>query len=405
VIQDVVYNHLGPSGNYLPLFGPYLKQGRNTWGDLVNLDGEGSAEVRRLILDNLHLWFFDYGVDALRLDAVHAMADTSPVHIFEEMAVETAALSASMGRPLTLIAESDLNDTRLVTPREGGGYGLDAQWSDDFHHAVHVALTGETSGYYEDFAPLSTLVKVCERGFLHDGIWSSFREADHGRPVDAAHMPTWRLVVSDQNHDQVGNRARGDRLSDLSPGHLDDDQLACAALLTICGPFTPMLFMGEEWAASTPFQFFTSHPEADLGRATAEGRIREFAEHGWEPSSVPDPQDPATFARSKLDWSEVEVGRHARLLATYRHLIQLRQDEPELNDPAFAALAAHADEETRVFTLRRGSLLIAVNFSGVAASVSAYGDLLFTTPTAATVTDGLHLPPHTGALLRTDPRA
>jgi maltooligosyltrehalose trehalohydrolase len=218
-------------------------------------------------------------------------------------------------------------------------------------------------------------------------------------------MPTWRLVVSDQNHDQVGNRARGDRLSDLSPGHLDDDQLACAALLTICGPFTPMLFMGEEWAASTPFQFFTSHPEADLGRATAEGRIAEFAKMGWDPAEVPDPQDPATFARSKLDWSEVEVGRHARLLATYRHLIQLRQDEPELNDPAFAALAAHADEETRVFTLRRGSLLIAVNFSGVAASVSAYGDLLFTTPTAATVTDGLHLPPHTGALLRTDPRA
>jgi len=217
-------------------------------------------------------------------------------------------------------------------------------------------------------------------------------------------MPTWRLVVSAQNHDQVGNRARGDRLSDPSPGHLDDDQLACAALLTICGPFTPMLFMGEEWAASTPFQFFSSHPEPDLGKATAEGRISEFARMGWDPAEVPDPQDPATFARSKLDWSEVGIGRHARLLETYRQLIRLRREDPDLCDPAFASLSAQADEETRVFTLRRGSLLVAVNFSDVAASVPAYGDLLFTTPTSATVGhDGLNLPSHAGALLRTAP--
>jgi maltooligosyltrehalose trehalohydrolase len=403
VVQDVVYNHLGPSGNYLPLFGPYLKPGKNTWGDLVNLDGEGSAEVRRLILDNVQMWFLDFDVDALRLDAVHALSDSSRVNIFEEMTVETAALSAHLGRPLTLIAESDLNDTRLVTPREGGGYGLDAQWSDDFHHAVHVALTGETSGYYADFEPLSALAKVCERGFFHDGTWSSFRQADHGRPVDVSHMPAWRLVVADQNHDQVGNRARGDRLSDPSPGHLDDDQLACAALLTICGPFTPMLFMGEEWAASTPFQFFTSHPEPELGRATAEGRIEEFARMGWDPAQVPDPQDPATFARSKLDWSELEVGRHARLLQTYRELTRLRRDEPDLTQPAFGAISAHADEEARVFSLRRGSLLLAVNFSDVPATVPASGQLLFTTPTAATLSDaGLDLPRHTGALVRLD---
>ncbi len=254
VVQDVVYNHLGPSGNYLPLFGPYLKPGRNTWGDLVNLDDEGSTEVRRFILDNVHMWFADYHVDALRLDAVHALSDTSPVHILEEMAIETAALSAHLRRPLTLIAESDLNDPKLVTPREGGGYGLDAQWSDDFHHALHVALTGETTGYYADFEPLSALAKVCQKGFFHDGTWSSFRGSDHGVPVDTEHLPAWRLVVCSQNHDQIGNRARGDRLTE----HLDDDQLACAALLTLCGPFTPMLFMGEEWAASTPFQFFTS---------------------------------------------------------------------------------------------------------------------------------------------------
>jgi maltooligosyltrehalose trehalohydrolase len=400
VVQDVVYNHLGPSGNYLPLFGPYLKQGRNTWGDLVNLDGEGSSEVRRLILDNVHMWFADYHVDALRLDAVHALSDASPVHILEQMATETAALSAQLGRPLTLIAESDLNNTRLVTPREAGGYGLDAQWSDDFHHALHVALTGETTGYYADFAPLSALAKVCQRGFFHDGTWSSFRGRDHGVPVDTARMPTWRLVVCSQNHDQIGNRARGDRLTE----HLDDDQLACAALLTLCGPFSPMLFMGEEWAASTPFQFFTSHPERELGRVTAEGRIQEFEQMGWDPAQVPDPQDPATFERSKLDWSELSGGRHAVLLDVYRQLAALRRALPELTDPAFVSLSATADEETRVFTLRRGGLLIAVNFGTSPATLAESGEVLFTTPTPAAVeSDELRLPPHAGALLRVRP--
>ena len=397
VVQDVVHNHLGPSGNYLPMFAPYLKQGRNTWGDLVNLDGAGSAEVRRFILDNVHMWFADYHVDALRLDAVHALSDSSPVHILEEMAIETAALSAHLGRPLTLIAESDLNDTTLVRPREGGGLGLDAQWSDDFHHALHVALTGETVGYYADFEPLSALAKVCEQGFFHDGTWSSFRGRDHGVPVDTAHMPTWRLVVCSQDHDQIGNRARGDRLTE----HLDDDQLACAALLTLCGPFTPMLFMGEEWAASTPFQFFTSHPEPDLGRVTAEGRVVEFERMGWGAAEVPDPQDPATFERSRLDWSELSEGRHARLLASYRSLASLRRSLPELTDPSFASLSATADEETRVFTLRRGGLLIAVNFGTTHATLPESGRLLFTTPTPGTFDrSGLALPPHAGVLLR-----
>jgi maltooligosyltrehalose trehalohydrolase len=399
VVQDVVYNHLGPSGNYLPLFGPYLKPGRNTWGDLVNLDGDGSSEVRRFILDNVRMWFADYHVDALRFDAVHAMIDTSPIHIMEEMAIETAALSAHLGRPLTLIAESDLNDTLLVTPREGGGHGLDAQWSDDFHHALHVALTGETAGYYADFEPLSALAKVCERGFFHDGTWSSFRGRTHGVPIDTAHMPAWRLVVCSQNHDQIGNRARGDRLTET----LDDDQLACAALLTLCGPFTPMLFMGEEWAASTPFQFFTSHPEPELGKVTAEGRIREFERMGWDPSVVPDPQDPATFERSKLAWSELEEGRHAVLLDVYRQLASLRRTLPELTDPSFIDLVATADEETRAFTLRRSGLMLAVNFGDAAVALPATGELLFTTPTPATVDGtGVVLPPHAGVLMRLD---
>jgi maltooligosyltrehalose trehalohydrolase len=395
VIQDVVYNHLGPSGSYLPRFGPYLKTGRNTWGDLVNLDGEGSAEVRRYILDNVRMWLEDYHVDGLRLDAVHALEDSSPVHLLEEVSAEVDALSARLGRPLTLIAESDLNDPRMITPREAGGYGLDAQWSDDFHHALHVALTGETHGYYADFEPLAALVKVCERGFFHDGTWSSFREREHGAPIDVDVVPPWRLVVCSQNHDQVGNRAAGDRLTDA----LDDDQLACAALVTLCSPFTPMLFQGEEWAASAPFQFFTSHTDPEIGRATSEGRLAEFARHGWDPGAVPDPQDEATYDRSKLDWSEASSPRGRRMLSVYRRLAALRRAHPDLTAASFAECTA--DEDTRVFTMRRGALTVVVNFGGQEQTVeTAARELLFETESGVDLADGsVTLPPHAGALL------
>lgn len=397
VIQDVVYNHLGPSGNYLPLFGPYLTSGRNTWGDSVNLDGDGAGEVRRHIIDNALMWLGDYHVDGLRLDAVHALQDTSETHLLEELAIEVAALSAHRGVPLTLIAESDLNDPRLVTPREAGGYGLDAQWSDDFHHAVHVALTGETDGYYADFEPLAALAKVCEKGFFHDGTFSSFREADHGVPIDVTAMPTWRLVVCSQNHDQVGNRAVGDRITEA----LDDDQLACAALLTLCGPFTPMLFQGEEWAASTPFQFFTAHEEPELGRATAEGRIGEFAKMGWDPSVVPDPQDPATFQRSKLDWSELSSGRGERMLSVYRQLGALRRAEPALTDPSFLATTCEVDEATRLFRMHRGDLLVVINFADADTALEVtHTELLFGTGPGVDLAGGvLALPAHAGAVV------
>jgi maltooligosyltrehalose trehalohydrolase len=403
VVQDVVYNHLGPSGNYLPVFGPYVKsEGANPWGSMINLDGHDSAEVRRYIIDNALMWLDDFHVDALRLDAVHALEDESETHLLEELGLEVRALSAHLRRPLTLIAESDLNDALMVTPREAGGLALDAQWSDDFHHALHVALTGETGGYYADFEPLSSLSKTCMRGFFHDGTWSSFRGRNHGAPVPTATMPTWRLVVCNQNHDQVGNRAIGDRLSDPAPGHLDEDQLVSAALLTLASPYTPMLFMGEEWAASTPFQFFTSHPEPDLGKATAEGRIKEFARMGWDPSVVPDPQDPETFLRSKLDWSEAETGRHARVLAAYQRLAELRRSLPDLTDPSFAAVSCTADEQRRVFTLRRNDLLVVVNFGDQPTQLLVDGDLelLFRTPSRPTLADGrLELPPHAGVLL------
>ncbi len=400
VIQDVVYNHLGPSGNYLPLFAPYLDPGSaNTWGSHVNLDGVGSAEVRRLVLDNARMWFTDFHVDGLRLDAVHALSDSSPVHLLEEMAVEVAALSAHLRRPLTLVAESDLNDPTLVTPREAGGYGLDAQWSDDFHHAVHVALTGETDGYYADFAPLTALAKVCEQGFFHDGTWSSFRGRQHGAPIDTARMPGWRLVVCSQNHDQVGNRARGDRLTE----HLDSrDQLVGAAMLTLLSPFTPLLFQGEEWAASAPFPFFTSHPEPELGQAVANGRLQEFERMGWDPADVPDPQDPATHAAAILDWSESTAGEHAVVLDAYHRLVRLRRELLEVTDPDLRTVSCTVDEERRVFTMRRGRVLVAVNFGDTEAGVDLESDhdVLFTTPSGGRVDGGrLVLPRHAGAVL------
>ncbi|MAO79148.1 malto-oligosyltrehalose trehalohydrolase [uncultured Nocardioides sp.] len=401
VVQDVVHNHLGPSGNYLPLFGPYLTQGRNTWGDLVNLDGEGSAHVRRFILDSALVFLRDHHVDGLRLDAVHALQDSSPTHLLEELAVEVAALSAHQRRPLTLIAESDLNDPVMIRPREAGGHGLDAQWSDDFHHAVHVALTGETDGYYADFEPLTALQKVLTRGFFHDGTFSSFRDRDHGVPVDTERTATWRFVVCSQNHDQVGNRARGDRVTEV----LDEDQLGCAAMLVLLGPFTPMLFQGEEWAASTPFAFFTSHPEPELGRATAEGRLAEFERMGWDPAVVPDPQDPLTFAMSRLDWSETDPGRdggrHARVLGLYRALGALRRTRPELTDPSFAATRCEVDEEQRLVLLWRRGTLVALNLGERPVTVPGLeGALLLGTRSGPTLTDGtLTLPPHAGAVV------
>ncbi|MET3961570.1 maltooligosyltrehalose trehalohydrolase [Marmoricola sp. OAE513] len=396
VIQDVVHNHLGPSGNYLPRFGPYLKtDGRNTWGDLINLDGEASHEVRRFILDSALMWFQDFHVDGLRLDAVHALEDASPVHLLAELSAEVDLLQARLGRPLTLIAESDLNDIAMVTPRDEGGHGLTAQWSDDFHHALRVAFTGEASGYYADFADQDALVKVFNEGFFHNGTYSSFRERDHGRPIPTGTTPSSRLVVYSQNHDQVGNRARGDRLTE----HLDEEQLVCLAMLTLTSPYTPMLFQGEEWASSRPFAFFTSHPEADLGRAVAEGRVAEFARMGWDPATVPDPQDPDTFARSKLDWDELRSGMHARVLAAYQELAKLRATQPDLLTPSFGRASRDDDG---LLTLRRGSrtVLAALGDEPVTRELEPEAELLFVTgPGARLEGTRLTLAPGSGAVV------
>jgi malto-oligosyltrehalose trehalohydrolase len=353
VVLDVVYNHLGPSGNYLGEYGPYFTETyRTPWGPAVNLDEPGSDEVRAFIVANALMWLRDYHLDGLRLDAVHAMRDGRAVHILEELAGAVAALATATGRELYLVAESDLGDPRMVTSREAGGYGLDAQWSDDFHHALHAALTGERQGYYADFGSMKTLAKTLTRVFFHDGTWSSFRGRTHGRPVDLLRTPGHRFVGFLQNHDQIGNRAVGDRISaTLSPGLL---KIGAGLLLT--SPFTPMLFMGEEWGARTPWQYFSDHVDPELAQAVSEGRIREFAGHGWAAAELPDPQDPETFRRSTLDWNEAG----GELLDWYRALIALRRAVPELTDPRLTEVTAEHGDSWIV--LYRGSVRIAANF-------------------------------------------
>ncbi|MFD5501138.1 malto-oligosyltrehalose trehalohydrolase [Streptomyces sp. NPDC127061] len=360
VLLDVVHNHLGPSGNHLPAFGPYFTETHHTpWGAAVNLDAPGSDEVRAFLLGSALGWLRDYRLDGLRLDAVHALADGRALTFLEELSAAADALAAELGRPLPLIAESDLCDPRTTTPRESGGLGLHAQWNDDFHHALHTALTGESQGYYTDFAqaPLAAVAKTVTSAFFHNGTYSSFRGRTHGRPVDIARTPAHRFVGYAQTHDQIGNRALGDRLSaTLSPG-----LLACAAALVLTGPFTPMLFMGEEWGARTPWQFFTDHTDPELAEAVRNGRRREFAAHGWAADDIPDPQDPATRDRSCLDWNEPSQEPHARLHAWYRELIALRRALPDLSDPDLASVRTAHDEQARWLAYRRGDLRIAVN--------------------------------------------
>ncbi len=358
VVIDVVYNHLGPAGNYLREFGPYFTDRYNTpWGEAVNFDGPGSDEVRAFVIDNARMWLRDYHADGLRLDAVHAILDTSAIHVLEELAGRVAELAAEVGRPLFLIAESDLNDPRLVRPTAVGGYGLDAQWSDDFHHALHAVVTGERSGYYADFGAVGQLAKALRQSYVHDGTYSAFRQRRHGRPPTG--VPAVRFLGYLQNHDQVGNRATGERSSMLvGPG-----LLKVAAALVLLGPSVPMLFQGEEWAASTPFLYFTDHQDPELGRLVSEGRRREFASFGWAPDDVPDPQSPKTFEQSQLDWDEVNEGVHGQLLDWHRRLIQLRRSEPALSSGTFDDLQVRYDEDERWLVLERGDLFIACNFS------------------------------------------
>ena len=397
VVMDVVYNHLGPAGNYLPEFGPYFSARHQTnWGDAVNFDGPGSDEVRRFVTDNALAWLRDYHCDGLRLDAVHAIVDDSATHILEALAAEVDALAAHVRRPLFLIAESDLNDPRFVCGRDAGGYGLTASWADEWHHALHAALTGDVSGYYEDFGPLPLLAKALRQAWVYDGIYSPHRQRVHGRPPSG--LAGSQFVVATQNHDQIGNRAAGERSAAL----MSDGRLRVAAALLLTSPFVPMLFQGEEWGASTPFLYFTDHSDPGLGRTVSDGRRHEFSSFGWDPDSVPDPQLLATFERSRLDWAEPRKDSRADLLAWYRRLIALRREIPALADPRLDRTSTEYDQDAGWIVVRRGPVAVASNLgdSTWTFPVDPSAELLAASaPSVERTRQHLTLPPGTVAIV------
>ncbi|MBL1067035.1 malto-oligosyltrehalose trehalohydrolase [Streptomyces sp. 7-21] len=405
VVLDVVHNHLGPWENRLAEFGPYFTDRHHTpWGWAVNLDGPDAAEVRAYFTGSALAFLRDYRLDGLRLDAVHALCDDSEPHFLAELSRAVDDLAAELGRPLFLIAESDQNDPATTAPRAEGGMGLAAQWNDDFHHALHAALTGESQGYYADFAqrPLAALAKTLTGAFFHDGGYSSFRGRAHGRAPDRDATAAGRFVGYAQTHDQIGNRALGDRLAALA----GQQRAALAAALVLCGPFTPMLFMGEEWGATTPWQYFTDHQDPALARAVSEGRRREFAGHGWRAGDIPDPQDPATRERSCLRWPADPAGN--RMLGWHRRLIAARRAHlpPDLR---LADVEVRHDEREGWLAVRSGPLVVAVNVAAGHTTAARLAPGRYT-PLAATCRcdppggDGrLRLPPLSAAVLLREP--
>ncbi|NPV90794.1 MAG: malto-oligosyltrehalose trehalohydrolase [Firmicutes bacterium] len=346
VILDVVYNHLGPEGNYLPRFGPYFTDKHQTpWGAAVNYDDECSEYTRRLVLDNVTHWIRNYHLDGLRLDAVHAIRDDSRPHILQEIARTARDLEKELGRRLVIIAETDENQSRLINPASQGGYGIDAQWLDDFHHTIHTVMTGEDRGYYQDYGSIEGFEKVF-RNYLYTGEYSRFWKKPRGS--DGRANPGRQFVVATQTHDQVGNRAQGERLSHL----VGFGRAKVAAGLVLLSAYLPMLFMGEEYAESHPFQFFSDF-SGELARAVSAGRREEFSQFGWQ--EVPDPQDPGTFYRSKLtppgEWDE----QNRSMFRFYRDLIALRKTHPALREPDKDRLEARVHKSERVVELTRWS--------------------------------------------------
>lgn len=320
VILDVVYNHLGPEGNYLNDFGPYFTDRyRTPWGQALNYDGPDSDEVRHFFLSNALYWVTEYHIDGLRLDAVHGIYDFSASHILQELADAVHTEARRLGRSIHVIAESDLNDRRLIVPAGSGGYGLDAQWNDDFHHALHTVMTPERRGYYEDFGTLAHLAAALREGFVYSGQYSRARRRRHGNA--SAVRPPGQFVVFAQNHDQIGNRAVGDRLS----AQLPTEALKVVMAAVLCAPNIPLLFMGEEYGETAPFQYFIEHGDEALIQAVRRGRRDEFAHFGWNADDIPDPQDPATFERSRLCWDRRQAVPHAALLRWTRALIAARK--------------------------------------------------------------------------------
>jgi len=358
VLLDVVYNHFGPVGNYTAKFGPYMTGRHHTpWGDAVNLEDSGSDEVRRFFCDNALMWMRDYHIDGLRLDAVHEFMDRSAVNFMEQMSAEVEVLSSTLGRRFVVIAESDLNDPRVVTPREAGGYGMDAQWNDDFHHALFTILNADKDGkaYYADFGSFGAFAKALTRMFVYDGAYSRYRRRCHGRPVEG--LSAHHFVSFIQNHDQVGNRAIGDRLEHI----VGMNRAKVAAGILLMGPAIPLIFQGEEFAASTPFQYFADHEDPEMAKAVSDGRKMEFAAFGWDPDVIPAPDRVETFERSKLKWSEVNDGDHGAMLNWFRELIHLRRREPALNDGDLGHIKVLFDEQKRWLTMDRGPFKVMLN--------------------------------------------
>ena len=357
VALDVVYNHLGPEGNYLSAFGPYFTDRyRTPWGQAVNFDGQDSDEVRRFFIENALYWLEDYHFDSLRLDAVHGIFDFSARHFLAELKSSVNALSTRLGRRLHLIAESDLNDFRLLRDPEHGGYGLDAQWSDDFHHSVHTLLTKEKSGYYSDFGGIAPLAATLKDGCYYSGQYSSFRRRHHGNSPGG--ISPSKFVVCTQNHDQVGNRAVGERLTSL----LDFESLKLAAGINLLSPFVPLLFMGEEYGESAPFQYFTSHEDPALIEAVRRGRREEFAAFGWQ-ESVPDPQDKQTFLHSHLNHLLKAAEPHRTLFRFYQQLTRIRRDFRLGAAPSHTVRVLGNDALFLAFETRPRSLAMIFNFA------------------------------------------
>ena len=394
VILDVVYNHLGPSGNCLSQFAPYFTDRHRTpWGAAVNFDGPYSDDVRQYFIDNAKMWLRDYHIDGLRLDAIHAIVDTSAYPFLEQLAEEIKQLEANVGRHLVLIAESDLNDPRIIRPRGRDGFGFHAQWNDDFHHALHAAVTQETQGYYRDFGTMEDLAAVFRRPYLFTGKFSPFRLRSHGRRIDDVEASSF--LAYSQNHDQVGNRATGERLHHLMPL----DQAKVAAALAILSPYVPMLFQGEEWAAKSPFQYFVDFSEdPDLARAVSEGRRKEFGDF-LANGEVPDPQAEETFLRSKLNWDELTAAEHRDMLAWYKSLIKLRRRHPTLVDGRLERIRANYDERARWITVARDHTLLAANLGAQVCTIdvpnSERAEICVASKTGIGIREGkLRLPPH-----------
>ena len=373
VFLDVVFNHFGPDGNYNGQFGPYTTAGTTGWGDVVNFSGADSDEVRRYVLDAVKQWLTEFHVDGLRLDAVHSYDDRAAYSIMEQINLLADEIEALQGPNPIIIAESDLNDPRIIDDYSHGGYGLDAQWLDDVHHALHTVVTGEHNAYYEDFGSVAILADALRKGYRFRNMYSTFRGRTHGRALDLERIAPWKLITYTTTHDQVGNRARGDRPSQ----NITAEQHALKAAVIFFSPFTPMIFMGEEFYAQTPFPFFVSHTDEELMRLTREGRAHEFSRYGWDFDDVPDPADPDTFTAAKLDW---DFGDAQNVMhATYKELLALRKKYNLARDDLRELQVEHSDTW---LTMGYDDIVLAANFSDDTVSVPVGGELVysFTSP-------------------------